>query len=132
VVTKKSYTIGVITTNHGQNTHQVNAGNNTQKGKNFKRNTGKPRSTNRQPVRGMKKITQKKPHSNPRTEQNETKTMDEAHMSLRKISKPSGSNYKERQEICMEEGTTKKWRAINKENTYRWKTQGLPLVPTPS
>ena len=36
------------------------------------------------------------------------------------------------QEICMEEGTTKKWRANNKENTYRWKTQGLPLVPTPS
>jgi hypothetical protein len=33
VVTKKSYTIGVNTTNHGQNTNQVNAGNNTQKGK---------------------------------------------------------------------------------------------------
>ena len=63
--------------------------------KNFKRNTGKPRSTNRQPVRGVKKITQKKPHSNTRTEQNETKTMDETHMSLRKMSKPSGSNYKE-------------------------------------
>jgi len=33
------------------------------------------------------------------------------------------------QEICVEEGTTKKWRTINKENALRWKTQNLPLVP---
>jgi hypothetical protein len=32
MVTKKSYTIGVNATNHGQYTHQVNAGNSTQKG----------------------------------------------------------------------------------------------------
>jgi hypothetical protein len=31
--TKKSCTIGVNATNHGQYTHQVNAGNNTQKKK---------------------------------------------------------------------------------------------------
>jgi hypothetical protein len=31
--TKKSYTIGVNVTNHGQYTHQGNAGNNTQKGR---------------------------------------------------------------------------------------------------
>jgi hypothetical protein len=111
----------------------------------------------------VKKITQKKPHSNPRTEQNETKTMDETHMSLRKMSKSSRSNYMEMIKIlttqlqeqviayaarwsgqssntqqdmdkryAWKKVPPKKWRAINKENTYRWKTQGLPLVPTPS
>jgi hypothetical protein len=59
--------------------------------KNFKRNTDKPKNLNRQPVRGVKNTTQKKPHSTPRTEQNESKARDEAHMSLRQMSKPKRS-----------------------------------------
>jgi len=44
----------------------------------------------------------------------------------------SGSNANSQQDmdkICMEEGTTKEWRTINKENVFRWKEQDLPLVP---
>jgi hypothetical protein len=60
--------------------------------KNFKRNTDKAKNINRrQPVRGVKNTTQKKPHSTPRTEQNESNARDEAHMSLRKMSKPNRS-----------------------------------------
>jgi hypothetical protein len=59
--------------------------------KNFKRNTGKPRSTYRQPDRGVKNTTQKELHSTSRTEQNESNARDEAHMSLRKMSKPNRS-----------------------------------------
>ena len=55
--------------------------------KNFKRNTGKPRGTYRQPDRGGKNNTQKKPHSIPRTEQNEYNARDEDHMLIRKMPK---------------------------------------------
>jgi hypothetical protein len=47
--------------------------------KRFKRNTGKPSSTRRQPVEGAMFATQKKPHSTPRTEQNESKARDDYH-----------------------------------------------------
>ena len=47
--------------------------------KRFKRNTGKPSSTRRQPVEGVMFATQKKPHSTPRTEQNEPKARGEHH-----------------------------------------------------
>ena len=42
-------------------------------------NTGKPSSTRRQPVKGVMFATQKKPHSTPRTEQNEPKARDDYH-----------------------------------------------------
>jgi hypothetical protein len=47
--------------------------------KRFERNTGKPSSTRRQPVEGVKNATQKKPHSTPRIEQNEPKARYEHH-----------------------------------------------------
>jgi hypothetical protein len=47
--------------------------------KRFKRNTGKPSSTSRQPVKGVKNATQKESHSTPRTEQNEPKARDDYH-----------------------------------------------------
>jgi hypothetical protein len=47
--------------------------------KKFKRNTDKPKNLNRQTVRGVENTTQKKPHSTPRTEQNESKARDDYH-----------------------------------------------------
>jgi hypothetical protein len=47
--------------------------------KRFKRNTSKPSSTRRQPVKGVKNATQIASHSNPRTDQNEYKARDDYH-----------------------------------------------------
>jgi len=47
--------------------------------KRFKRNTGKPSSTRRQPVKGVKNATQIASHSNSRTDQNEYKARDDYH-----------------------------------------------------
>ena len=47
--------------------------------KNFKRNTGKPRSTYMQPDRGVKNTTQKEHHSTPRTEQNASNARENYH-----------------------------------------------------
>jgi hypothetical protein len=47
--------------------------------KRFKRNTGKPSSTRRQPVQRVKNATQIASHSNPRTDRNECKARDDYH-----------------------------------------------------
>jgi hypothetical protein len=47
--------------------------------KRFKRTTGKPSSTRKQPVKGVMFATQIASHSNPRTEQNELKARDDYH-----------------------------------------------------
>jgi hypothetical protein len=47
--------------------------------KRFKRNTGKPSSTRRQPVKGVKNATQIASHSNPKTDQNGYKARDDYH-----------------------------------------------------
>jgi hypothetical protein len=79
MVTKKSYSIGASIINHGLCTHQRIAGNNTQKGKKLKRSNGEPRTTYRQPARGMKNTMQTEPYSNTRTEQSEFRARDESH-----------------------------------------------------
>jgi hypothetical protein len=47
--------------------------------KKFQRHTDKPDNLDRQPVKGAKNATQKKSHSTPKTEQNESKARDDYH-----------------------------------------------------
>ncbi len=47
--------------------------------KKFQRHTDKPDNLDRQPVKRVMFATQKKPHSTPRTEQNESKAKDDYH-----------------------------------------------------
>ena len=67
-VTKRSYVISASIINLGQYSMQYSERNIS------RRDTGKPRTTQRSPDRGMKNIKQTELHSNPRTEQSEFKS----------------------------------------------------------